>query len=155
MLAIVHDGKAKWLQQCEQITSRYRAGTMSWEITDPLFKDIKVTLEVLPMALTTGMTIRAAAEGVKQGDSLIWAFGGAEYRKDQNLSWKLDVMGQPELLTWGFDPEECLNNEVAVNNQIATVKLSEQSGDRKPAFHRCRQLQRTLEMFIRRSLFVE
>jgi hypothetical protein len=134
MLAVMHDGKAKWLQQCEQITSKYRAGTMSWEITDPLFEDIKVTLEVLPMALTTGMAIRAIAEGVKQGDSLIWAFGGAQWRKDQNLSWKLDVMGQPELLTWGFDPEECRNNEVVINNQICYVKLTEKAADRNNFF---------------------
>ena len=134
MVAVLHDGRAKWLQQCEQITSFYRAGTMRWEITDPLFKDIKVKLEVLPMASTTGMAIRAVAEGVKQGDSLIWAFGGAEYRKDQNMSWKLDVMGQPELLTWGFDPKECLNNEVTVNNQRCYVILPAQTADRNNLF---------------------
>jgi hypothetical protein len=134
MLALLHDGKVKWLQQCEQIISKYRAGTMSWEITDPLFKDIKVTLEVLPMALTTGMAIRATVEGVKQGDSLIWAFGGSQWRKDQNLSWKLDVMGQPELLAWGFDPAECLNNEVVINNRICNVKLTEQGADRNELF---------------------
>jgi hypothetical protein len=134
MLAVLHNGKIKWLQQCEQITSFYRAGTMSWEITDPLLKDLKVSLEVLPMALTTGMAVRAVAEGVKQGDSLIWAFGAANWRKDQNLSWKLDVMGQPELLTWGFDPEECLYNKVIVKSQKCYVALSEQTAERNNLF---------------------
>jgi hypothetical protein len=134
MLAVLHSGKAKWLQQCEQITSYYRAGTMSWKVTDPSFGDIKVTLEVVPMALTTGMTIHAAVEGAKQGDSLLWAFGGAEHRKDQNLSWKLDIMGQPELLAWGFEPEMCRDNEVMINNGKCCLDLHEQNPENSTLF---------------------
>ena len=37
MLAIEREGKLKWLQQCHQITSIYRPGNMTWEITDPAF----------------------------------------------------------------------------------------------------------------------
>ena len=44
--------------------------------------------------------------------------------KDQNLSWKLDVMGQPELLRWSFVPEECQNNSVENNNKSFFVPLS-------------------------------
>jgi hypothetical protein len=134
MLALQRNGKVKWLQQCENITSSYRAGTMSWQITDQSFGNINLSVEVIPVASATGMTIRAMAEGVEQGDSLIWAFGGAQWRKDQNLSWKLDVMGQPELLTWGFDPEECRNNEVAVSNGTGYVILPEQTPEKNKLF---------------------
>ena len=44
--------------------------------------------------------------------------------KDQNLSWKLNVMGQPELLIWSFVPEECQNNSVEINNKSFFVPLS-------------------------------
>jgi hypothetical protein len=125
MLALEHDGKTKWLQQCNQITSRYRAGRMAWEIADTEFPGIRLTLEILPMAGTTGMAIRADTEGLQPGDKLIWSFGGAQWCKDQNLSWKLDVMGQPELLSWGFVPEECANNEVEIRDETFFVKLTE------------------------------
>ena len=44
--------------------------------------------------------------------------------KDQNLSWKLDVMGQPGLLTWSFVPKECQNNSVEINNNSFCVRFS-------------------------------
>ena len=123
MLAIERKGKGKWLQQCDQITSIYRPGRMAWEITDTAFRGLKITLEILPMATTTGMAVRVNAEGVQQGDQLIWTFGGAQWRKDQNLSWKFDVMGQPELLTWGFIPEECKNNQIETAGKTSLVSL--------------------------------
>lgn len=123
MLAIERGGKAKWLQQCGQITSGYSAGQMTWTITDKEFPGLQVTLDILPMAATTGMAIRATAIGAQKGDKLIWTFGGAQWRKDQNLSWKLDVMGQPELLTWGFVPEECKNNSVEIKDKSFFVRL--------------------------------
>ncbi len=134
MLAIERNGKGKWLQQCDQITSLYQPGRMSWEITDAAFPGLKVTLEILPMATTTGMTVRTNAEGVQQGDILVWAFGGAQWRKDQNLSWKLDVMGQPELLKWGFVPEECKNNGVETAGETFFVNLPESTTNHNKLF---------------------
>jgi len=131
MLAVERNGKGKWLQECEQITSIYRPGRMAWEITDKAFPGLKVTVEILPMATTTGMAVRANAEGVQQGDKLIWTFGDAQWRKNQNLSWKLDVMGQPELLTWGFLPEECKNNQIETAGQTCFVSLVDSTNHNK------------------------
>ncbi|MEO9005231.1 MAG: DUF4450 domain-containing protein, partial [Ginsengibacter sp.] len=123
MLAVERNGKGKWLQQCSQIKSIYRPGRMAWEITDMAFQGLKITLEILPLAKTTGMAIRVSAEGVEQDDKLIWTFGGAQWRKGQNLSWRFDVMGQPELLTWGFTPEESKNNQIETSEQTSFVSL--------------------------------
>lgn len=123
MLAVERGGKAKWLQQAGQITSGYNTGQMTWTISDKEFPGLQVTLDILPMATNTGMAVRATAKGVKKGDNLIWAFGGAQWRKDQNLSWNLDVMGQPELLTWGFVPEEGKNNVVEIKDEGFFVRL--------------------------------
>ena len=131
MLAIERNGKSKWLQQCDQITSIYQPGQMTWKITDKEFPGMKVTLEILPMATKTGMAIRTNAEGVQQGDKLIWAFGGSQWREKQNLSWKLDVMGQPELLTWGFVPEECKKNQIETTGQVALVSLIDSTNKNK------------------------
>ena len=123
MLGIERGGETKWLQQCDQVTSGYRAGQMIWTVTDKEFPGLKVTLDILPMATTTGMAVRASAKGAQKGDKLLWAFGGAQRRKDQNLSWKLDVMGQPELLNWGFVPQECKNNSVEIKDKGFFVRL--------------------------------
>jgi len=123
MVAIERKGKRKWLQQCDQINSIYRAGRMAWEITDKAFPGLKANLEILPMESTTGMAIRVNVKGVQRGDILIWTFGGAQWRENQNLSWKLDIMGQPELLTWGFVPGECKNNMVETKGRNYFVSL--------------------------------
>lgn len=121
MVAIKSGGKSKWLHQCDQITSMYQPGQMAWEVTDAVFPGMKISLAILPLATTTGMAIRMVCEGAVTGDSLIWAFAGAQWRKGDNLSWKLDIMGQPELLNWGFVPAECKNNEVKINGSTGFV----------------------------------
>jgi hypothetical protein len=123
MIAVERGGKAKWLKQCGQISSFYRPGRMRWTISDKDYSGLSINLDIVPMAATTGMAIRVSAEGVQKGDRLIWTYGGAQWRKGQNLSWKLDVMGQPELLTWGFVPEESKNNQVEFSGQNGLVSL--------------------------------
>ena len=134
ILAIERNGKAKWLQHCNQITSYYKSGEMSWEVSDTAFPDFKLTLDILPMSTTTGMAVHAMAEGVKPGDKLIWAFGGAQWRIDQNLSWKLDIMGQPELLSWGFVADECKDNSIEINDQCYSVQLLNNETKQNPFF---------------------
>jgi len=131
MLAIDRGGKAKWLQFCDQITSFYRPGRMKWTISDKDYSGLTITLDIVPMAASTGMAIRISADGVQKGDKLIWTFGGAEWRKGKNLSWKLDVMGQPELLTWGFVPEESKNNTVECSDQISMLCLLDSTRNNK------------------------
>jgi hypothetical protein len=133
MAGIQRNGKTKWLQNCNQIRSFYSPGAMKWEVSDNDFPGLKITLEVVPMASTTGMAVHTFAEGVVQGDSLIWAFGGAKWFKNQNLSWKMDVMGQPELLTWGFVPVDCKDNLVKIDGRNYTISLMD-STNRKSYF---------------------
>ncbi len=123
MLAVENNGKSKWLQQFDGITSRYEPGKMSWIITDREFPGLKIMLEILPMARTTGMAARLSAEGIQPGSRIIWIFGGSQRRKNQNLSWKLDVMGQPELISWGFVPEECKYNKSTGSGKNFSISL--------------------------------
>ncbi len=123
MAGIQRNGKIKWLQNCSQVRSFYTPGTMKWEVTDNDFSGLKITLEIVPMTLTTGMAVRVTADGEQKGDSMIWAFGGAKWFKNQNLSWKLDIMGQPELLTWGFVSDDCKHNLVKTDGQSYLVSL--------------------------------
>lgn len=123
MAAIKRNGKTEWLQSCSQIRSVYTPGAMKWEVSDNDFPELKIALELVPMVSSTGMAIHAVAGGVVKGDSLIWAFGGAKWFEKQNLSWKMDVMGQPELLTWGFVPGDCSQNQIKIEDQSNLVSL--------------------------------
>lgn len=69
------------------------------------------------------MLVQHRAEGIQTGDKLIWIYGGAQWRKNQTLSWKLDIMGQPELVNWKFHPEECKSNLVEVAGKNCFVSL--------------------------------
>ena len=134
MAGVKRNGRTKWLQNCSHIRSLYSPGTMKWEVSDIDFKGLKIRLEVLPMTATTGMAVCATAEGVQQGDSIIWAFGGAKWFEKQNLSWKFDVMGQPELLTWGFVPEDCKNNSIELNGSNFLLSLPDEKKTNKKFF---------------------
>ena len=123
MLAVERKGTVKWLQHCDQIVSLYNTGRMAWKITDQAFPGMTVNLQILPVAKATGMAVKAEVEGVETGDLLLWIFGGAQWRKKENLSWKLDVMGQPELLTWGFSAGEARHNQVHIKEGVGYVNF--------------------------------
>lgn len=131
MIAVERKGSIKWLQQCGQITSVYHTGKMIWHISDPSFSGMIINLEILPMASATGMAVKAYVQGVHQGDRLIWVFGGAQWRKKQNLSWKLDIMGQPELLSWEFTPDDAKNNQVSIKGKSGYISLTDSSENKK------------------------
>lgn len=127
-VAIERKGIAKWLQHFTHIQSNYLAGRMSWEISDKSLQGLIIHLEVLPMDSTTGMALKLVAAGTMPGDKLIWCFGGGQYRKGQNQSWKLDVMGQPELLKWGFVPEEAENNRIELADNHFLIRCTDSTG---------------------------
>jgi len=129
--AIIHGDKGKWLQDCDSIISSYRSGRMTWKISDPTFPGLTVHIDVLPMANTIGMTARVRIDGAKKGDYLIWAYGGAKFRKGEHLNCALDVMGHPELLTWGFNPEECKNNDVKIKDNKFIISIADSTAKQK------------------------
>ncbi len=68
---------AKWLHDAASITTRYRPGSLLYEIRDPLLGD-KGVLRVTAIAAhqTEALFIRLTAEGVPPGLELVWAYGG-------------------------------------------------------------------------------
>jgi len=134
MLAVERDGKGKWLQQCDRITSAYRPGRMLWEVADSSFPGLKIVMEILPMANTTGMAVSVRAEGAEDEDRLIWAFGGAQWRPGQDLAWRFDVTRNAGLLKWGFIPRECKNNKIETTGDANFVNLSDSTTENSTLF---------------------
>ncbi|MBE0653567.1 MAG: DUF4450 domain-containing protein [Bacteroidales bacterium] len=127
MLAVVRDDEAKWLQDCDNITFIYRPGMVAWKVTDASFPGLIVNLDVLPMAGTTGMTLRAGFQGALPGDKIVWTYGGSHYRPVRSLSWELDVLGHPDLINWGFIPEECTNTNITIDKNRFLISLTDTS----------------------------
>src|SRR5215469_13183109 len=65
----------KWLNDARQIVTRYRPGSLLYEIRDPLLGEGKLHLTALPMARNEGFVARVELSGAAA--DLIWAYGGA------------------------------------------------------------------------------
>lgn len=68
-----------------------------------------------------GMALSLEVEGSKEGDQLVWAYGGVEYRKNRKLSWDFDIEGHPELVKWKFDPLASENNILTIEKDHLTT----------------------------------
>ena len=73
----------KWLNDARQIVTRYRPGSLLYEIRDPLLGDGELDLTVLPLAATKGFIARAELRGAANTVDLVFAFGGANGMRGQ------------------------------------------------------------------------
>ena len=62
------------LQHFAQRTMRYRPGRMEWEMTDPRFAGLTVTLVGVTLADADGFTARLTVRGSLAGDLALWCF---------------------------------------------------------------------------------
>ena len=74
-LGIQTSAGTKWLNNAQEIVTRYRPGSLLYAIHDPLLGDGELDVTVLPLATTKGFIVRAESHGAAA--DLIWAFGGA------------------------------------------------------------------------------
>ena len=62
-LGIKTNAGEKWLFDADQVLTRYRPGSMLYEIRDPLLGRGRLTLTVLPMGATEGLVLRVELQG--------------------------------------------------------------------------------------------
>jgi hypothetical protein len=112
VVAFVRDGRALWLQDASDITSRYHPGRMEWIIRDKSWGETVIHLELVPFSEGAGMALKALVTGSTKGDEIIWASGGVRQSKISAL-WEFDMTSQKNV-TIGKDflPAACSGNEV-------------------------------------------
>jgi hypothetical protein len=125
--AIIRGGGGKWFHEYPEVESRYRCGRMSWRIQDPALAEVIVTLRAVPMQGTAGLALEFQAEGLRAGDQLVWAFGGAKREGDVRTIWDPIMRGNPDVYklgdprkpeaSLGLDPERCRGNRVIIEDQ--------------------------------------
>ncbi|MCL5098311.1 MAG: DUF4450 domain-containing protein [Candidatus Omnitrophica bacterium] len=133
---IIRGGEGKWFYDCDEIESRYRCGRMTWRVADSSLPAVEAILSVIPLAKVPGFGARLKVKGLRSGDRLVWAFGGA--RSDSNVrgNWDPIMWGNPSVHKTGdprkpafslaFDPPSCRGNQVHIEDQ--TFWLSPTNG---------------------------
>ncbi len=115
MVAMVRGDQGRWLHQFSEIGMYYRPGRIEWQLRDPLFPGLSITMQAVTLAETPGFAMRLEMKGTHAGDKLVWVFGGATQRSGQHtLNWQLDPCCNPDRMQHIFQPEDCRGNVVRV-----------------------------------------
>ncbi|WP_312075420.1 DUF4450 domain-containing protein [Chryseobacterium sp.] len=101
----------KKLIQADKIETRYRPGTMLYEIKDPILGNGSLKLTVLAQAKEEGLVVKMETVNVDSFTKIYAVFGGAS---GTTFSRNGDIGADPES---GFYllPEYCLNNQFQLN----------------------------------------
>ncbi|MDR1023475.1 MAG: DUF4450 domain-containing protein [Prevotellaceae bacterium] len=113
-LGAIRGAESMWLNDCRSVKATYRPGAMVYDLSDPLFGAMQLT--VLAMSSAEGMVIKVTGAQLLPGVELFWTYGGAtgkRFSRDGDL---------------GADPPDCfdLKPEACVGN---TFSLSGSSFD--------------------------
>ncbi|WP_297092427.1 DUF4450 domain-containing protein [uncultured Draconibacterium sp.] len=106
-LGLIQADSSKWLINAETIKMRYEAGSITYQIEDPLLGTGKLYLHLLAMADADGFILKAEAKNVSEETELFWAFGGASGKR---FSREGDLGADPESVFY-LKPENCTSNE--------------------------------------------
>jgi Domain of unknown function (DUF4450) len=106
----------KWLNDADEIVSRYRAGSMVYEIRDGLLtKAGKLTLTALPLSNAKGVVVRAELEGSETPVQLVFAFGGANGMRGKR-GGDIGCESEPVSEFFQLHPRECEGNQFSISS---------------------------------------
>ena len=126
-LGLIAQDTSLWLIDAGHIETRYRPGSMLYEIRDPLLGGGTIRLTLLARADAEGMVLKLESQGVDEGISLLWAYGGASGKR---FSRSGDLGADPESVFY-LQPEYCEGNNVDIRDnrfilQFTSVRNGEQ-----------------------------
>lgn len=105
-LALQTNQKTVWLSEARKIITRYRAGAMIFQITDPILGQGTLELTAIAMADEEGLILKADFQHIPQGLKLIAIYGGAS---DKKFSRSGDLNADPADCFF-LKPENCIDN---------------------------------------------
>jgi len=122
--------QSKWLHETARRIARYRAGSLIYEIHDPLIGDAgAVIITALATSGTEGLIVRAELRGAStQPLELIWAYAGADGKKGRR-SGDIGTEEVPISQFFQVVPASCRGNSLSMqadrfelHAQIGTIK---------------------------------
>lgn len=112
----------KWLNDVDEIVSRYRAGSMIYEIRDGLLTAAgELKLTVLPLKGENGVIVRAEVEGCEVPVQLVWAFGGANGMRGKR-GGDIGCESEPVSQFFQLHPEECEGNKFSIDSNVFVLQ---------------------------------
>ncbi|MEQ1798339.1 MAG: DUF4450 domain-containing protein, partial [Lacibacter sp.] len=105
------DGKSKWLIEAKNIKAIYRAGSMLYEVRDPVLNNGVIYLHAIALYNSEGFIVKLTAENIPSSVQLIAAYGGATGKK---FSRDGDIGADPES-SFYLKPEYCNDNLYRIN----------------------------------------
>jgi hypothetical protein len=103
---LIHASQHKWLITAQKIKAIYRAGSMIYEIEDPMLGKGKLFVAVLALSNAEGMVVKIKCENIKEDVQLVWVYGGPSGKK---FSRDGDVGADPES-SFYLKAENCTDN---------------------------------------------
>jgi hypothetical protein len=120
-LGIKTSAGTKWLNDAQQIVTRYRPGSLLYEINDPLLAHGTLNLTVLPLADNKGCIVRAEVHGAAA--DLIWAYGGANGVRGSR-DGDIGCEREPISKFFQMQPEQCRGNSFSIASNTFTLRGS-------------------------------
>lgn len=116
-LGLIQGDSSKWLIKAKTIVARYKAGSMSYEVEDPLLNGGKLRLYLLALNDADGMILKVIGEHIPDDVELFWGFGGASGKR---FSRDGDLGADPES-SFYLKPEYCSTNEYLISGNQFNV----------------------------------
>ncbi len=108
----------KWLNDADEIVTRYHAGSMIYEIRDSLLtRSARLTLTVLSLANAKGAVVQAVLDGCQTPVQLVLAFGGANGMHGKR-GGDIGCESEPVSQFFQLRPGECAGNEISLSSNI-------------------------------------
>jgi uncharacterized protein DUF4450 len=111
----------KWLNDAQQIVTRYRPGSLLYEIHDPLLGDGELDLAVLPLDETKGFITHAEFQGATPAVELIWAYGGANGVRGSR-DGDIGTEREPVSEFFQMQPTQCRSNIFSIESNTFTLR---------------------------------
>jgi hypothetical protein len=108
----VINGKSKWLIGAKHIKALYRAGSMLYEIKDPLLGKAVIYVHAIALYDREGLMLKLYTSNAPAGLQIVAAYGGATGKK---FSRDGDIGADPES-SFYLKPEYCKDNIYTIKN---------------------------------------
>ncbi len=121
-LALLTGSSAKWLSDAAQITARYRAGTMVYEIRDAVLGEGALELTALAPRSAEGLLLRAELRGNATVE-LVAVFGGITGERGRR-DGDLGTEAKPVRDYFAFQADACRGNSVTLGENAFIVRAA-------------------------------
>jgi hypothetical protein len=121
-LGILTASGGKWLNDAAQVVTRYRPGSLVYEVSDPLLGE-QGKLNLTAMVLPTGQGLILRVDTVNvPAVTLVWAYGGANGVEGKR-GGDIGTESQPVSRFFQFDPANCSGDAFSINGRSFTLQF--------------------------------